>query len=687
MRSYRTSLRLTVVLPPDYNRLTGQMSVTKISLTIPLAEARRVPKAGGKAISLSELIEAHFAVPRGFVIGVDAYRSHLWASGARGVAAADPTFADAETIRTAILGHEMPQDLADAVHEAYRRLALRTGFSEPKVAVRASPLEESAGVSGKGVPETAGWDRAPGGACPALLNVSGPDELVKAVRRVWASLWSQEAVRSRAASGQTGEPGMAVIVQQMVEAKWSGAAITAGPATGNPSQVVVRVNPGAWEYRVSLSDLSIECARGECPGGPALEFIASVAEKAVLAEKLAQAPVEMDWAADRDGIWTIRLKPAAAPGYFPLGELSPDQATRKMRRVTGAPVSTFSRELLRRGPEECGPFAAKSVSINGYVYLEEAPKRLRGVDRRDIAAAFGMLQSWNREWEPDLRSRSGHLIRAHLTRISHEGLARSLKEARDVARIAHGWLLSTSGACEIFTEALAHFIAKRVPFKAADSRDQLWEESAEHKAESAEFGRAPGSLLERLLGGLPDGAIERDALLQEFGDRFVVAEATGKVDDRDWWLGYKGEVEAFALEYRLLVHKPRRGMGFGVVDKLGGRHPEPLQDHRGRRGSRQSSDSCHHSLRRPGLRPRGGARSYQDAFACSSKHAGPAIALAAARGRERPRRECLRTGMRRRKVGRYGDGRQACGGRRPGRIRRRIPPHLRRASSPAGPAL
>ncbi len=56
-------------------------------------------------------------------------------------------------------------------------------------------------------------------------------------------------------------------------------------------------------------------------------------------------------------------------------------------------------------------------------------------------------------------------------------------------------------------------------------------------------------MLERLLGGLPDVTIERDARLQEFGDRFTVAEATGKVNDRAWWLGYKREVEAFALQY------------------------------------------------------------------------------------------------------------------------------------------
>ncbi len=257
---------MTVVLSPDYNRLTGQMSVTNISLTIPLAEARRVPKAGRKATSLSEPIEAHFAVPRGFVIGVDAYRSHLWASGARRVAAADPTEADAETIRAAILGHEMPQDLAAAVREAYRRLSWQTGFPEPKVAVRASVLEESAGVSGKGFPETTVQGHADG-AYAGLLNVSGPDELVDAVRRVWASLWSPEAARSRAVSSQTGEPGMAVIVQQMVEAVWSGTAITADPATGNPHQVVVRVSGGAWDTGCRWATYRLSARAAMTPAG------------------------------------------------------------------------------------------------------------------------------------------------------------------------------------------------------------------------------------------------------------------------------------------------------------------------------------------------------------------------------------------------------------------------------------
>ena len=277
-------------------------------MIVGLAEARRVSKTGLKAANLSRLIEAHFAVPRGFVIGVDAYRSQLWASGARGSAAAGPTPAEAETIRSSILAQDVPKDVSAAIAEAYQRLCYQTGFPEQRVAVRASALEGPAG------------DFALNGAYDSFADASGLRELEDAVRRVWASLWRPEAARRREELSLTGEPGMAVIVQQMVDAQYAGTATTANPVTGNPHQVIVSFADIAQECVVSLRDLSIEFVdAGLDPAeGCRLEIAASVAEKAVLAEAIVRGPVRLDWAIDVDGLWTLQAGTLeACPCIFP----------------------------------------------------------------------------------------------------------------------------------------------------------------------------------------------------------------------------------------------------------------------------------------------------------------------------------------------------------------------------------
>ena len=84
------------------------MSSSGISLVVPLVDAQRSRKTGSKAVDLSRLITARFAVPRGFVISADAYRSHLWASGARAVASAAQEAEDRERIRSAIIVSRYP---------------------------------------------------------------------------------------------------------------------------------------------------------------------------------------------------------------------------------------------------------------------------------------------------------------------------------------------------------------------------------------------------------------------------------------------------------------------------------------------------------------------------------------------------------------------------------------------------
>lgn len=85
-----------------------------------------------------------------------------------------------------------------------------------------------------------------------FLDVLGPDDVLAAVGRCWASLWTERAVAYRERLGiDPAEVAMAVVVQRLVVADHAGVMFTADPVTGDRTRVVVDSNPGLGEAVVS----------------------------------------------------------------------------------------------------------------------------------------------------------------------------------------------------------------------------------------------------------------------------------------------------------------------------------------------------------------------------------------------------------------------------------------------------
>ncbi|HVD26959.1 MAG TPA: PEP/pyruvate-binding domain-containing protein, partial [Mycobacteriales bacterium] len=197
-----------------------------------LADARDFAFAGGKAINLAELLGAGFPVPDGFCVGTPAYAQ---AADTAGIAA----LLDAPDLpvraRDALLATPIPDDVAAAVTAAY----LALGEAVP-VAVRSSATaEDLPGASFAGQQDT-------------YLNVVGVDAVLDAVRRCWASLWTDRAVAYRADAGiPHAGTQLAVVVQRMVDAQVAGVLFTADPVSGRRSRAVVDASPGLGEAVVS----------------------------------------------------------------------------------------------------------------------------------------------------------------------------------------------------------------------------------------------------------------------------------------------------------------------------------------------------------------------------------------------------------------------------------------------------
>ena len=207
-------------------------------------DASFLPLVGGKGANLGEMIRAGFPVPPGFCVTTVAYtRAVTKAQIELLLLDLEPMPADslesvasvASHIRNLIEATPVPNDVAEAITAAYRQLG--TGMP---VAVRSSATaEDLPGAAFAGQQDT-------------FLNVVGTEAVLDAVRRCWASLWTERAIvyRGRQKTEQH-TAKIAVVVQRMVPAEMAGVMFTANPITGARNEIVVDASPGLGEAIVS----------------------------------------------------------------------------------------------------------------------------------------------------------------------------------------------------------------------------------------------------------------------------------------------------------------------------------------------------------------------------------------------------------------------------------------------------
>jgi pyruvate,water dikinase len=201
-------------------------------------------EVGGKAASLGEMTGAGLPVPPGFAITTSAYRrardeADLDAQVARILHGLDINDTDSVTerctqIRRLISTMPIPEGIELQIKGAYLELAARCGTKELPVAVRSSATsEDSPDASFAGEHDTYLW-------------VRGAEDVIDAVRRCWASLFTDRATCYRVEMGYDHRSvEMSVVVQKMVRPKAAGVAFTLNPVDGDRSQVAI---DSAWGF-------------------------------------------------------------------------------------------------------------------------------------------------------------------------------------------------------------------------------------------------------------------------------------------------------------------------------------------------------------------------------------------------------------------------------------------------------
>jgi len=259
--------------------------------------------SGGKASNLARLARRGFRVPPGFVIPTGVFADIMKEVGTAG----QPVAEDARRVRELLLEAAFPPGAEAEIREAFRALG-------GPVAIRSSMVgEDSTYASFSGQMET-------------FLNVSDEDGLMQAVRKCYASAFSDRLLEYlRGHAGQdppdpTQGGGMAVLVQLMIQPRAAGVAFSADPDTGRFSIIIEAVRelgesaasgrgspdryviePGSDAVQKSLSD----------PDDPVLdsESITRLADGVMAVSREMALPQDIEWALDDDGFAILQTRP------------------------------------------------------------------------------------------------------------------------------------------------------------------------------------------------------------------------------------------------------------------------------------------------------------------------------------------------------------------------------------------
>lgn len=214
-------------------------------------DKHNIPEAGGKGANLGELTQAGIPVPPGFVVTSSAYfdfmRENKIDRKVRGfLRGLDPektrelNYA-AKEVQKLIFKSKINQKLAAEIKNAYNSLLTRKHQSS-FVAVRSSATAEDL--------PTASF----AGQQATFLNISGDDEVVKAVRQCWASLFEPRAIYYRIHNKfDHMKVGIAVPVQSMIQSERAGVLFTIDPVNNDKDVIVIDAAYGLGEAVVSGS--------------------------------------------------------------------------------------------------------------------------------------------------------------------------------------------------------------------------------------------------------------------------------------------------------------------------------------------------------------------------------------------------------------------------------------------------
>jgi pyruvate,water dikinase len=248
-------------------------------------KAGQQAQAGGKGGMLARLFQRGYPIPNGFVI-----------------------------LPLAFNGDELKPEAWEQVKEHLTRL--RKG-SDPAFAVRSSALsEDSAQASFAGEFET-------------VLDVCTDEDIRQAIRTVRLSRNAERVQAYSQAQGFVEAHEVAVVIQLLVQAEFSGVLFTADPVTGNLMQMTGNWVRGLGEKLVSGTvnpqTFSFDRSNGKFSGATEIHpYAKKLYQLATRLDNELGSPQDIEWAVAQGKVYILQARPISSLREFnPLtGELN-----------------------------------------------------------------------------------------------------------------------------------------------------------------------------------------------------------------------------------------------------------------------------------------------------------------------------------------------------------------------------
>lgn len=367
-------------------------------LILPLSKIRKddTSLVGGKGANLGEMISAGFPVPNGFALTICAYdlflKENAFSSKIFGllrgldVSDSDKLTDVAKSIRAIIKNGSIPTELIKDIISHYKKLSGFMGYS--LVAVRTSATAED-------MPKTSF-----AGMGDTILNVKGEANLMEAIKKCWASLYTARSIFYRVENKIPHEKvKISVIVQKMVQSQVSGVIFSIDPVNNDKDKIIIESVWGLGEMIVQgsvtpdryivqketfkilskeISDQSIQLVK---EGTETKEM--KVRQKLIGRQKITDAeivklakysdrlqkhyyfPQDTEWAKEKNNLYIVQTRPVTTTGIIKK-EKSGDKMTGLTPVLTGAPASPgigSGQVKIVRKPREISKIKAGDVLV------------------------------------------------------------------------------------------------------------------------------------------------------------------------------------------------------------------------------------------------------------------------------------------------------------------------------------
>jgi len=522
--------------------------------TIKLGELSRedIECIGAKAANLSELKRVGLPVPDGFSLTTEAFQAFL-----------DANSINAGSSAKKVEAAPLPPNVTKALLMAAKELG------DVPLAVRSSGVAEDLS------------DASYAGQYETVLDVHGGQALVMAVRKCWASAFSQRVKQYRAEHGQKGVPRLALLVQQIVQPEAAGVAFTANPVTGD-NEVVVSAVKGLGERLVSGQASPDEwVVRGDqaiCQLAPEKAIDATTAKAAAeLArsiERQFDAPQDIEWALADGKLYLLQARPITAlpqrpeikipdkgfwekdtshfpspvtplgaSTYFPASE----DAYAVMCQEWGIPVERVEQRaigyeaythMVPMGGKE-GP-APPSWIILLVSRLMPALRQRRRIAKEAMRSRLPerLIESWYQEWRAQFRQEAKNLNGVNLAELDDRAVIKHFDMTIDFMRrglnthyrLIIPYVLAIHELAEVCKELLGYDTAKAISLvsglseTSSEPAQKLTELAATVKKDPAAqeiIADAGPDIILRLRQAAPDSARAFETYLDEYGHRAI----------------------------------------------------------------------------------------------------------------------------------------------------------------------